>query len=279
MADRKPNVFIADSDLGICRIATSLTKKMNRDIDVWETDTTDIELHEFEVIINNDPGLIELLKRDYLIFYNNSNDVRRSNAQNPQPTPFTNVGYFWAMDVHTKKRTPLARLVWEYRFGFGDIPPGLVIDHGNDMQNLCIYSNITPMTQGQNVSKLRYPRRNSDHYSVTMVSHPEGGQVKLIRFKDDIEKTQELLVYDTTQGLDCLLNDLNSFKKVSGDASRFKQYFYDLKANSKNHIFHSEQRTTGDAFKDEIFHYSINWENFDIVYIIGLYRKFWQTAR
>lgn len=261
MGTRKENTFIKDDELSICRITTALTKKLNKDKKLWKVaDIEDIEPHEYEAIISNDDGLVDLLKNDYLVFYDSANDIRRSNAQNPKPSPFENVGYFWAINIHTKARIPLGRLVWQYKHG-REIPHGLVVDHGNDMNNLCTYSNLSLLTQQQNIGKLRYPKRIVEPYSITMVSHPDGLPIKLLRFKDDDKKEQELLIYNVENGIEPLLDDLNSFKNILyTDTLKFKQHFEYLIISSRNYMAYMKQTTTGDSFADEIFSYSIDWQ-------------------
>ncbi len=261
---RKENTYISDENLGICRITTSLSKTLNPEIKLWKTQNIeDIKLHAYEVIIDNDEKLIELLRDNYLVFYDNSNDIRRSKSINPKTAPHEKVGYFWAMNIHSKERIPLGRLIWEYKTN-KKLPYGYVIDHGNDCQNLCIMSNISPMTQTQNKSKLRYTRRIIEPYSITLISHPNGLPIKLLRFKDDEKCKQELLIYNTENGIDEILDDINSFKTViEQDSNIFKQHFEKLKKDSKSYFAHIKQSTTGDLFSDEIYNHSINWKRID----------------
>lgn len=266
MPARKPNQYLVDEKLGICRITTSLTKSLNKGLKLWKTESIeDIHVHDFEVIIDNDKNLIKMLKENYLIFYNNAADIRRAQRKNPHPVPNDSCnGYFWGWNIHIKKRYPFGRILWEFSNGKRGLSDSQVVDHNNDMHNLCTFSNLTPMTQQQNKSKLRYPRRIVEPYSITMVSHPDVLPIKLLRFKDNDKKDQELLIYSIENGIELLLDDLNSFKKVSNtDSSAFKQHFKDLKKSSKNYLAHTKQATTGDMFTDELFHYSIDWHEID----------------
>ena len=157
----------------------------------------------------------------------------------------------------------LGRLIWQY-FHNKEIPDDLVIDHGNDFSNLCTISNLSPLTQKQNLGKLRYPKRIVEHLSICMISHPKESAIKLLRFKDDIKQTQDLLIYSVLNDTEPLLCDLNSFKKVVGTTpSEFQAHFENLGTTSKSFIASTTQTSTGDSFADEIYSYSVDWTEID----------------
>lgn len=260
MPARKPNQYLIDEELNICRITTSLTKSLNRDLKLWKTESIDnIQIHDFEVIVDYDEYLIRMLKENYLIFYNSANDIRHAKRKNPRPVSNDSYnGYFWGWNIHTKKRYPLGRIIWEYCYGRRGLLDSQVIDHNSDVHNLCIISNLTPMSQTQNKAKLKYHRRFCGDYSIVMASHPNNRNIHILRFKDNAKREQHLLVYNTEPGLDLLLDDLNSFKTVSlGDTDRFMDNFDEVKKNGCYSIY-DIQPITGDKFVDDLFHVSIN---------------------
>jgi len=257
----KENAYITDPNLNVCRITTALTESMNKELKFWKESVSlnNVILHDYEVTIDNNAKLIDLLSKDYFVYYNRNQDITYSKGVNPKLPPYANVGYFWARNLHTKQATPISRLIWEFMSG-EKIPAGFVIDHNNDKKNFNLFSNLTPMTDTQNTTKLKYYGRIATPYSITLISNPLGKPIKLLRFIDDMRGEQELLVYDTAAGIENILTDLNSFKAVNRkQAIYFKRHFEQLKKDSKNYIACTKQAIVGDEYERDIFHWSVDW--------------------